>query len=361
MFYHLIYPMHVYVSGLNIFRYITVRAAFAAVTAFFITIMIGGFVIKILREYKIGQIIRREGPKKHLQKEGTPTMGGLLILFSFLAGVLLWGRLDNPYVQMGIFSAVWFGLIGLLDDWLKLKIGTKGLNANGKLVLQFMGAFLITGWYTFIIQAGSETVTLLTVPFVKSPLMLPAAVFIIFAVLIIVGWSNAVNLTDGLDGLATGLSLMVFAALTILAYVAGNFRMSEYLLIQYVPMSGELAVVCAAFAGALLGFLWFNAYPAQVFMGDVGALMLGGVIGTVTVIIKQEILLLMVGLVFVIELASVVIQVTSYKMTKKRVFKMAPLHHHFQLKGMSEPKIIIRFWIAGIIVLLIMLATLKLR
>ena len=360
MFYHLIYPLSAQFSALNVFRYITVRSAFAAITAFLITVLIGKFVIKMLRKMKIGQVVREDGPKKHLEKQGTPTMGGIMILFSVVVSILLWGRFDNEYVYMVLFAALWFGGIGILDDILKLKIGTKGLSGRWKLVLQFAGAFAITAFYLHL-EADKAYAAQVALPFIKHVLVLPFWAYFIFGGILISGWSNAVNLTDGLDGLASGLALFVFAALVVLAYIIGNMNFSSYLILTHVPKAGELAVFGAAFAGALLGFLWFNSYPAEVFMGDVGALMLGGVIGTFAMLIKQEILLLILGLVFVAEVLSVILQVTSFKLTKKRIFKMAPLHHHFQLKGVSEPKIIVRFWIAAVIVLLFTLTTLKIR
>ncbi|MFP4465572.1 MAG: phospho-N-acetylmuramoyl-pentapeptide-transferase [Candidatus Goldiibacteriota bacterium] len=361
MFYHVIYPLYEYMSVLNVFRYITVRSAFAAITAFVLTLIIGDFVIKKLKKMKINQVIRKEGPKKHRIKQGTPTMGGIMILFSFIISIALWGRFDNSYVWIVIMAAVLFAGIGFIDDYMKLKVGTRGMPGKIKLTLQFLSAFAVIGVFIYFSGTKIEGITNVDIPFIKDPFYLPMWLYVIFTALVIAGWSNAVNLTDGLDGLATGLSLFVFVTLVIMAYIIGNVNMSEYLLITHILQSSELTVVCAAFVGALLGFLWFNSYPAQVFMGDVGALMLGGVIGTIAILIKQEILLLIVGMIFVVEVLSVILQVTSYKMTKKRIFKMAPLHHHYQLKGISEPKIIMRFWIVAIIVLLFTLSTLKLR
>lgn len=361
MFYHLIYPLHVHLSFLNVFRYITVRAAFAAITAFVITLLIGKFVIAKLKEMSVTQVIREEGPKKHLEKKGTPTMGGIMMLISFLVSIGLWGRFDNEFIYIIIFSVLWFAFTGFLDDYMKLKVGTRGLKSWHKLLLQFAGAAVIVAGYMISEGKTFAYANYINVPFMKSPVQLAPWLFAVFAAFIIAGWSNAVNLTDGLDGLASGLSLFVFATFVVMAYIIGNVKLSEYLLIMHVAKSAEVTVACAAFAGCLLGFLWFNAYPAQVFMGDTGSLMLGGLIGTIAVLIKQELLLLIVGIIFVIELASVVLQVTSFKMTKKRIFAMAPLHHHFQVKGMSEPKIIVRFWILAIIVLLFTLSTLKLR
>ncbi len=361
MFYHLIYPLHQYISFFNIFRYITVRAAFAAITAFIITIIIGKFVINKLKENGIIQVIREDGPKKHLEKKGTPTMGGILIFISFIISAGLWMRFDNNYVYVVLFSAFWFVIVGAIDDLLKLKVGTKGLTVKGKLFLQFLGSLFIVLLYLKFTSNTFAFKTHINIPFIKTPFLLDVWIYSIFAILVITSWSNAVNLTDGLDGLAAGLCFFIFLTLTVLSYLIGNIKTSNYLLIMYVPQSSELVVICAAMAGAILGFLWFNTYPAEIFMGDVGSLMLGGMIGTVAVLIKQEILLLIIGIIFVIEVLSVILQVASYRFTKKRIFAMAPLHHHFQLKGISEPKIIIRFWIVAIIILLFTLSTLKLR
>jgi phospho-N-acetylmuramoyl-pentapeptide-transferase len=361
MFYHLIYPLHVYISFLNVFRYITVRAAFAAITAFVITVLIGKAVIAKLKAMSVTQVIREDGPKKHLEKKGTPTMGGLLMLVSLLVSIGLWGRFDNGYIFIILFSILWFAFVGFMDDYLKLKIGARGLSSGPKFLMQVLGAAVIMAAYVYINGKTFAYTSFINIPFVKNPIQLPVWFFVIFGILIISGWSNAVNLTDGLDGLASGLSLFVFVTFVAMAYIIGNAKLAEYLLIMHVAQAAEVAVACAAFTGAILGFLWFNAYPADVFMGDTGSLMLGGAIGTMAVLIKQEMLLLIVGIIFVVELASVVLQVTSFKMTKKRIFAMAPLHHHFQAKGMSEPKIIVRFWILAIIVLLFTLSTLKLR
>jgi phospho-N-acetylmuramoyl-pentapeptide-transferase len=361
MFYHLIYPLHMQLSFLNVFRYITVRAAFAAITAFVVIVVFGSLLIRLLKQASVVQVIREDGPKKHfLTKQNTPTMGGFIILFGFVISMALWGRFDGHFVWIALGAVLWFSFVGFLDDYLKLKVGARGLPGQFKLILQFIGAFFIIFFYTRA-AANFPYLLYVNVPFIKTPFALPEWLFYIFTMLIIVGWSNAVNLTDGLDGLAGGLSFFVFVALMIMAYVIGNVKMSEYLLIMNVKEASELAVVCAALAGALLGFLWFNAYPASVFMGDVGALMLGGAIGTLAVLIKQEILMLIVGVVFVVEVLSVILQVASFKITKKRIFRMAPLHHHFQLKGVSEPKLIMRFWISALIIMLLTLATLKLR
>ena len=361
MFYHLVYPLHVYLSFLNVFRYITVRAAFAAITAFTISIFIGKPVIAWLKKLSVTQVIREEGPKEHLKKKGTPTMGGLIMLASFFISMGLWGRYDNSYTYILLFAAFWFALIGFLDDFLKLKIGTKGLAGEWKLLMQFAGAFVIVAMYLTYEDPSFLYKTYLNLPFFKNPVNLPVWLYVVFAMLIIAGWSNAVNFTDGMDGLASGRSLFVFGTFVVMSYIIGNVKISDYLFLMYVAKASEVTVECAAFTGSLLGFLWFNAYPAEVFMGDIGALMLGGVIGTIAVLIKQELLLLIVGAIFVAEVASVILQVGSFKLTGKRIFKMAPLHHHFQLKGVAEPKLIIRFWIIAVIVLLFTLSTLKLR
>ena len=361
MFYHLVYPLSEYLSVLNVFRYITVRAAFAAITAFVLTIIIGNILIKKFKEKGVVQAVRKEGPKKHtITKRGTPTMGGIILILAFLLSMALWGRFDNNLIYIIYVAVIWFGLIGFIDDYLKLKIGTRGLSAKLKLVLQFVGGFGIMALYLHL-NKDFAYLTHINIPFIKQPFYLPVWLYVAFTAFVIASWSNAVNLTDGLDGLASGLALFVFIAFVFMAYIIGHVKISEYLLIMYIAQSSEVTVACAAFVGVVLGFLWFNAYPAQIFMGDVGALMLGGVIGTIAVLIKQEILFLVVGIIFVVEVFTVILQVTSFKTTGKRIFKMAPLHHHYQLKGISEPKIVIRFWIASIIVLLFTLSTLKLR
>jgi len=360
MFYHIVYQWHVYISFLNVFRYISVRAAFAAITAFVMTLLAGKFIIEKLKGLKVNQVIRTDGPQKHLSKAGTPTMGGIIIITAFLTSMLLWARFDDTYIYYILVSVIWFGFIGFLDDYMKLKVGTKGLSIKAKLIMQFIGGLIIVFMYVFL-EKDFKCLTCLSIPFIKYPITLAMWFYIGFTAFVIASWSNAVNLTDGLDGLAAGISLFVYATFGVMAYIIGNAKLSEYLLLIHVAKSSELTVVCSGFVGALLGFLWFNTYPAEVFMGDIGSLMLGGVIGTISVLIKQEILLLLVGGIFVIELISVILQVTSFKLTKKRIFMMAPLHHHFELKGVSEPKIIIRFWIVTIIILLFTLSTLKLR
>ncbi len=362
MLYNFLYSLNEHISFFNVFRYITVRSVFAAITAFLIVLILGNYFIKLLKNKNIIQKIREDGPKKHIiEKKQIPTMGGVLIYLAVVVACILWCKLDNNYVHIILISATWFAAVGFLDDYLKLKIGVRGLSVKSKLLLQLAGAFLVVLLFIIFNKPYFKYINYINVPFIKYPFYLPMWLFVIISVLIIAGWSNAVNLTDGLDGLAAGLSIFVFATFIVLTYVIGNLKTSQYLLIMHIPKSSELTIICAAFVGALLGFLWYNAYPAQMFMGDVGSLMLGGIIGTLAVLIKQELLLFIVGLVFIVELFSVVLQVTSYKITQKRIFKMAPLHHHFQLKGVSEPKIIIRFWIIAIIILLLTLSTLKLR
>ncbi len=362
MLYNWLFSLSEHISFFNVFRYITVRSVLAAITAFLIVIICGNYFIKILKNRNIIQKIREDGPKKHIiEKKNIPTMGGILIYLAVIISCVFWCKLDNNYIHIVLFSATWFAAVGFLDDYLKLKIGSGGLSAKSKLFLQLLGSFFIVLLFYKLNETTFKYVNYVNIPFIKYPFYLPVWIFFIFAILIIAGWSNAVNLTDGLDGLATGLSIFVFATFIVLTYVIGNLKTSQYLLIMHIPKSSELTIVCSAFIGALLGFLWYNAYPAQMFMGDVGSLMLGGIIGTLAVLIKQELLLFIVGIVFIVELFSVVLQVISYRIVKKRIFKMAPLHHHFQLKGVSEPKIIIRFWIIAIITLLLTLSTLKLR
>ncbi len=362
MLYNWLFSLSEHISFFNVFRYITVRTVLSSITAFLFVFITGNYFIKIFKKWNVIQKIREDGPKKHIiEKKNTPTMGGILIYLAVIISCVLWCKLDNNYVHIVLFSATWFAGVGFLDDYLKIKIGVKGLSVKSKLFLQLLGSFFIVLLFYKLNEATFKYINYVNIPFIKHPFYLPAWIFFVFAILIIAGWSNAVNLTDGLDGLATGLSIFVFATFIVMAYVIGNLKTSQYLLIMYIPKSSELTIVCGAFIGALLGFLWYNAYPAQMFMGDLGSLMLGGVIGTLAILIKQELLLFIVGIVFVVELFSVILQVTSYKITQKRIFKMAPIHHHFQLKGISEPKIIIRFWIIAIIILLLTLSTLKLR
>jgi len=345
----------------SVFNYITLRTVLAAMTALGISFMVGPMMIRKLTAFKIGQSVRSDGPQTHLVKAGTPTMGGALILISIAVTTLLWGDLHNHYVWVVLLTTLGFGVIGWIDDYRKVvHRNPKGLSAKAKMFWQSIIA-LIAGvylWNAATLPAHTE----LIVPFFKLfSLHLSAVVFITLAYLVIVGTSNAVNLTDGLDGLAIMPTVMVSGALAIFAYVAGNAVFSKYLGIPYIPGAGELAIFCGAIAGAGLAFLWFNAYPAEVFMGDVGALALGAALGTVAVIVRQELVLFIMGGVFVVEAVSVMIQVGSFKLTGKRVFRMAPLHHHYELKGWKETQVVVRFWIITMLLVLLGLATLKLR
>ena len=377
MLYWLLYLklFHVF-PPFRIFRYLTFRTAFASLTALFTGLIIGPLVIKRLREFQIGQYIREEGPKAHQKKAGTPTMGGVLIVISIVIPTLLWADLTNAFVWLAVLSTIAFAAIGFTDDYTKvIHKRNLGLTARGKLGLQVLVSLLIAVALIAMQTKGMYS-TRLMVPFVKqfrpdlvidrfmhNPELWPVAfvVFIGFVALVIVGSTNAVNLTDGLDGLAIGCTVIAAGALTVLTYVSGHATFSNYLELQRMPQVGELTIFCGAMVGASIGFLWYNAHPAEVFMGDVGSLALGGAIGTVAVMIKQELLLPFIGGVFVIEALSVLLQVVSYKLRKKRIFKMAPIHHHFELMGWSESKIIVRFWIASLIFALFALTTLKLR
>ena len=345
----------------SVFNYITLRTVLAAMTALVISFLVGPTMIRKLTAYKIGQSVRSDGPQTHLVKAGTPTMGGALILTSIAITTLLWGDLRNHYVWVVLLTTMGFGVIGWVDDYRKVvHRNPKGLSARAKMFWQSIIALMvgIYLWNTATLPAQTE----LIVPFFKFVVIpLGAITFVMLAYFVIVGTSNAVNLTDGLDGLAILPTVMVSGALAVFAYVAGNAVFSKYLGIPYIPGAGELAVFCGALAGAGLAFLWFNAYPAEVFMGDVGALALGGALGTVAVIVRQELVLFIMGGVFVVEAVSVMIQVASFKLTGKRVFRMAPLHHHYELKGWKETQVVVRFWIITMLLVLIGLATLKLR
>ena len=358
MFYIWLYPLHTEIQFFNVFRYLSFRIIYAAVTAFLIAFVLAPPLIRKLQEMRLGQRVRDDGPSSHLVKTGTPTMGGLLILFAVLLSTLLWADISNGYVWLVILATFSFGLIGFADDYLKFVRGqSKGLSAIQKLLAQTVIALALG----LVLYTQFDYSTQLSVPFFKNFVPDLGVYYILFAVLVIVGSSNAVNLTDGLDGLAVGPVMVASVAYTIVAYVAGNRIWSEYLLIPYIEGSGELAVFTAAIFGASLGFLWFNTYPASVFMGDVGSLPLGAALGTVAVISKHELLLLLVGGVFVIEAISVIFQVVSFKSRGKRIFLMAPLHHHFEMKGWEEPKVVVRLWIIAILLALLSLSTLKLR
>jgi len=376
LYYLFFYVLHPFFSPLNVFRYITVRTAVASLTALLLSLLLGPWVIERLRELQVKQYIREEGPKAHHKKAGTPTMGGVLIVAAIVIPTLLWADLRNPYVILALCATLAFGTIGFVDDYNKVvRRRNLGLTPRAKFGFQVLTCVLVGG-ILLGLQARGAYSTQLSVPFLKKlhpdlvidsllghTYIWPLAYipFLIFLVLVIVGTSNAVNLTDGLDGLAIGCVLVSSAALTVLTYISSHARFAEYLEIQKIPDAGDLVIFCGSVVGASLGFLWYNAHPAEMFMGDVGSLALGGAIGTVAVIIKQEILLLSIGGVFVLEALSVIIQVGSFKLTGKRVFRMAPLHHHFELMGWSESKIIVRFWITALVFALFSLTTLKLR
>lgn len=350
------------ISFLNIFNYITFRTGAAIFTSFFLTLLIGPAVVRKLRSYKIQQIERDYGPASHLSKSGTPTMGGILIFVSLVVSVLLWSRLDNGYIWLLLFTTISLGFAGVMDDYTKLvKKNPEGMKSSIKLAIQLFTAIVVVG-YLAINPPNSQYATSLIIPYMSKMFINLSVFYFAFAMLVIVGTSNATNLTDGLDGLASGC--MVFTAVTygIFAYVAGNFNFADYLKIIYVPGAGEITVFMGALIGACMGFLWFNAYPAQVFMGDTSSLFLGGVIGTAALCVKQELLLPIAGGLFVLETLSVMLQMGYFKLTHgKRLFKMAPIHHHFELLGIPEPKVIVRFWIVGVVLMLISLASLKIR
>ena len=377
MLYWLLYQvLQPHFSPFRIFRYLTFRTAFASLTALFMGLIVGPAVIRQLRDFQIAQYIREEGPKAHAKKAGTPTMGGVLIVIAIVIPTILWADLNNKYVWLVVFATMAFGAIGFADDYLKVVHRRNlGLTARSKLLMQILTGVLIAV-ILVALEAHGEYSTRLMVPFFKNvhpdlviePLLVRAYFwpiaflpFICFVVLVLVGSTNAVNLTDGLDGLAIGCTVIAAGALTVLTYVSGHAVFAGYLELQRMPQVAELSIFCGAMVGSSIGFLWYNAHPAEVFMGDVGSLALGGAIGTVAVAIKQELLLPFIGGIFVIEALSVILQVGSYKLRKKRIFKMAPLHHHFELIGWSESKVIARFWIASLIFALFALTTLKLR
>jgi len=345
----------------GLFGYLTFRGILAALTSLFLSLWLGPAVIRKLGQLKGGQPIRKDGPQSHFSKAGTPTMGGALILITVAAAVLLWGDLRNKYVWVVLLVMATFGAIGWYDDWIKIvKRDPNGLKSRWKYLLQSVFG-LAAGLYLYL-YADVPAATTFYVPFFKSiALPLAGVGFVAIAYFWIVGFSNAVNLTDGLDGLAIMPTVLVACALGVFAYASGNVVFSNYLQIPQVPGAGELTIICAAIAGAGLGFLWFNTYPAMVFMGDIGALALGAVLGTIAVIVRQELVLVIMGGIFVIETLSVMIQVASFKLTGKRVFRMAPIHHHFELKGWPEPRVIVRFWIISVVLVLVGLATLKVR
>lgn len=349
-----------YESAFTVFRYLTLRGILGVLTALAISLLIGPAMIRRLQDNQIGQTIREDGPQSHLSKAGTPTMGGALILVAIVVSTLLWGDLTNRYIWVVLLVTAGTGVVGWVDDYRKVvEKNSKGLSAKWKLIWQSLIA-LIAGYFLYSSAVTPEE-TQLIVPFFKDVAINLGPAFIVMTYLVIVGTSNAVNLTDGLDGLAILPTVMVGGALGIVAYLSGHAYFSDYLNIPYIAGAGELLIISGALAGAGLGFLWFNTYPAQVFMGDVGALALGAALGTIAIIIRQEILLFIMGGVFVMETVSVILQVASFKMTGKRIFRMAPLHHHYELKGWPEPRVIVRFWIITVMLVLFGLATLKLR
>ncbi len=360
MLYKLFYSFHADYNPFNVFRYITFRTALATITALIITFVMAPWLIARMKQYSMTQPVRNDGPKTHLNKTGTPTMGGILIILSVVISVLMWGDLSNRYILIMIAAILGFGMIGLLDDYLKaVKKDPKGLKGWYKFGMQ-IGLALGIG-FLFYSNSNDPYIAQLSIPFFKKWLIDLGWFYVPFTILVIVGSSNAVNLTDGIDGLAIGLVGIACLANGALVYISGHSGFSQYLHVLHLPGIGELTVFCGAMFGASLGFLWYNSHPAEIFMGDVGSLGLGGALGTLAVLTKQEIVLAVVGGIFVVEAASVIIQVTSFKLTGKRVFKMAPIHHHFEVKGWPETKVIVRFWIVAVILALLSLTTLKIR
>ena len=348
-------------TGFNVLSYLTVRAVFAMMTALLITLVLGKWIISKLQHYQIGQVIRNDGPETHLEKAGTPTMGGVLILFAFFTSVLIWGDWDNPFLWIVIVTALLFSTIGFIDDYLKIKKqNSDGLSRRQKILAQSISAILICVW---LLSLNSKTIGAeLLIPFFKDLIIpLNALAFLIIGWFALVGSSNSVNLTDGLDGLAIMPVILISGALAVFAYIGGNYNFSGYLNMPFMPGTGEIFVLCAALVGAGFGFLWFNTYPAEIFMGDTGSLSLGAILGVIAIIVHQEILLILMGGIFVAETLSVIIQIGYFKRTQKRIFLMAPLHHHYEKKGLKEPKIIVRFWIITLILVLISLASIKIR
>ena len=348
-------------TGFNVLSYLTVRAVFAMMTALLITLVLGKWIISKLQHYQIGQVIREDGPETHLEKQGTPTMGGVLILFAFFISILIWGDWDNPFLWIVIVTALLFSSIGFIDDYLKIKKqNSDGLSRRQKIAAQSISAILICVW---LLSLNSKTIGAeLLIPFFKDLIIpLNAIAFLIVGWFALVGSSNSVNLTDGLDGLAIMPVILISGALAVFAYIGGNYNFSGYLNMPFMPGTGEIFVLCAALVGAGFGFLWFNTYPAEIFMGDTGSLSLGAILGVIAIIVHQEILLILMGGIFVAETLSVIIQIGYFKRTQKRFFLMAPIHHHYEKKGLKEPKIIVRFWIITLILVLISLASIKIR
>ena len=348
-------------TGFNVLSYLTVRAVFAMMTALLITLVLGKWIISKLQHYQIGQVIREDGPETHLEKQGTPTMGGVLILFAFFISILIWGDWNNPFLWIVIATALLFSSIGFIDDYLKIKKqNSDGLSRRQKIAAQSISAILICVW---LLSLNSKTIGAeLLIPFFKDLIIpLNALAFLIIGWFALVGSSNSVNLTDGLDGLAIMPVILISGALAVFAYIGGNYNFSGYLNMPFMPGTGEIFVICAALVGAGFGFLWFNTYPAEIFMGDTGSLSLGAILGVIAIIVHQEILLILMGGIFVAETLSVIIQIGYFKRTQKRFFLMAPIHHHYEKKGLKEPKIIVRFWIITLILVLISLASIKIR
>ena len=355
----ILYPLVDYAKAFNIFQYISFRSAYAAVTALLISFLLGPWVIRKLAELKIGQEIRVDGPESHLSKAGTPTMGGTLIVIAFLVSVLLWQEVSSNYTWIVILTAIGLASLGFMDDFLKItKKNSDGLRAGVKMAGQILVSFAVM---LFIYLTRNDQTTLLYIPFLKNAVLDMGVFYIPFGMLMIVGMSNAVNLTDGLDGLAAGLTIISLIAFSLLAYLTGHSEFARYLFIPYLPGAGELTISATALLGASVGFLWFNAHPAEVMMGDTGSLALGGLLAVFSLLLKKEILLLIIGGVFVMETLSVIIQVLHYKRTGRRVFKMAPLHHHFELSGWAESKVVTRFWILGGMFAILGLSTLKIQ
>lgn len=360
MLYYLLYPLHKYFSAFYVFKYSTFRSIYAALTSILICFLIGGIVIKRLKKLNIYQPIRDDGPSTHKVKAGTPTMGGIMIVFAVTVSTLLWAKVENRFIVLTLFVFLWFALLGFVDDYLKLmRKNSKGISISYKLLIQIIGV-LIVCLYLAYNPVSLNYETHIKIPLVKFPVNLGFFYFVFIAI-VIIGASNAVNLTDGLDGLAIGSLIFTALSLTVVTYLVGHSKFSEYLRIIHVPESSELVIFCASIVGASVGFLWFNCHPADVFMGDVGSLSLGAVLGLISVLAKQELLLVLIGGIFVVEAISVLLQIISFRFFGKRIFKMAPLHHHFELSGIPETKIVVRFWIIAIIIALASLSLLKLR
>ncbi len=359
MFYHFLYPLHEHFTLFNIFRYITFRTIYGGLTAFAVCFILGPFVIRKLQLMHFGQIIQTDGPKSHLSKQGTPTMGGVLILFAFFLSALLWGNLSNHYVGILLLVTLLFGAIGFVDDYMSLlKKRNMGFTARAKFLCQILAGLIVS----YLIYRSPDFNAVLTFPFFKNFTLNLGWLYIPFACLVIVGTSNAVNLTDGLDGLAIGPYIVASVTYMLFAYVAGHTQFAQYLHVRHIQAAGEVCVICGILAGAGMGFLWFNAHPAQIFMGDTGSIPLGAILGTIAVATKQEVMLVLVGGLFVMEAVSVILQVSYFKLTHgKRIFRMAPLHHHFELKGWPESKVIVRFWIISVTLAALALSTLKIR